>query len=48
VIQIVALLVALTPATPPAVAGGGAAASLVLLTWSFVVDVVWLRRPAAR
>lgn len=43
VVQIVALIVALAPVVPPGVSGPLSAAALALLTWSFWVDVAWLR-----
>ena len=46
VLQIVALIVCLGPPIPPAVVSPLAAASLVLLAWSFAVDVRWLHRAA--
>jgi phosphatidylglycerophosphate synthase len=42
VVQIVALLVALAPVTPPAIAWAVALSGLAVLTWSFAVDVAWL------
>jgi phosphatidylglycerophosphate synthase len=42
VVQIVALLVALAPVTPPAIAWAVALAGLGALTWSFAVDIAWL------
>jgi phosphatidylglycerophosphate synthase len=47
VIQGVALLVALGPIVPTWLAVAGNAAALVLLAWSFAVDVVWALRAAA-
>ncbi len=44
VIQIVGLIVAVAPIVPPLMASGVAAATLLLLAWSFAVDVVWLAR----
>ena len=44
VVQIVALIVALAPVVPPLAASLLAAAALVLLVWSFAVDIVWLLR----
>ena len=46
VVQIVALLVALAPATPPAVAWAATVAGLAALTWSFAIDIAWLARQA--
>jgi phosphatidylglycerophosphate synthase len=46
VVQIVALLVALAPVTPAALAWAVALAGLAVLTWSFAIDVVWLARQA--
>ncbi len=46
VIQIAALLVALLPVVPPAVATWLTALSLASLCYSFLVDVLWLRRAA--
>lgn len=43
VVQIVALIVALAPIVPPGVSAPLSAAALALLTWSFWVDVAWLR-----
>ena len=40
--SIVALLVALAPVTPPAIAWAAVAAGLAALTWSFAVDIAWL------
>lgn len=53
VVQGVALLVALGPIVPQELAARGAAVALVVLAWSFAVDVVWLlsaepRRAAGR
>jgi phosphatidylglycerophosphate synthase len=42
VVQIIALLVALAPVVPPALAWAVALAGLVVLGWSFAVDVAWL------
>ena len=42
VVQIVALLVALAPVVPPALASTAAALALAALAWSFAVDVAWL------
>jgi len=42
VVQIAALIAALAPIVPPSAALALAAGSLVLLTWSFAVDVAWL------
>jgi len=47
VVQGVALLVALGPIIPPWLAVGGNAIALALLTWSFVVDVLWALRAAS-
>jgi phosphatidylglycerophosphate synthase len=44
VLQIVALLVALAPVTPPALAMTAAVAGLAVLAWSFAIDVAWLAR----
>ena len=44
VVQIVGLLVAVLPVVPPAVSSPVAAASLVVLAYSFLVDTVWLWR----
>ena len=44
VVQGVVLLVALGPIIPQPMAVAVAAAGLVMLTWSFAVDVVWLLR----
>jgi phosphatidylglycerophosphate synthase len=44
VVQIVALLVAMGPILPRWFAQGVAATGLAILTWSFAVDVAWLRR----
>jgi phosphatidylglycerophosphate synthase len=44
VVQIVALIVGMAPIIPPAVSAALAAVGLVLLAWSFWVDVRWLRR----
>lgn len=46
VVQGVALLVALGPIIPPALAAGGAAGALALLAWSFALDTRWLLRQA--
>jgi phosphatidylglycerophosphate synthase len=46
VLQIVALLVALSPVTPPVLAGAAAVAGLAVLAWSFAIDVAWLARQA--
>jgi phosphatidylglycerophosphate synthase len=46
VIQLVGLSVALAPVTPIQISVAVAAATLALLTWSFAVDVIWLRRGA--
>lgn len=48
VVQVAALLVALVPVTPPAVAAGVCGGALALLAYSFAVDVLWLARPADR
>lgn len=47
VVQVVTLLAALAPVLPPRISAGVAAAGLLLLTWSFAVDVVWLARHRA-
>ena len=44
VVQIAGLIVALTPAVPPATSAPVAAISLAVLSYSFLVDVVWLWR----
>lgn len=44
VVQVVALIVALAPIVPPRVSGPLSAAALALLSWSFWVDVAWLKR----
>lgn len=44
VVQIIVLIVALAPIVPPTVSAPLSAAALVLLAWSFWVDVVWLRQ----
>jgi phosphatidylglycerophosphate synthase len=44
VIQVVALIVALTPLVPPLAATLLAGAALAALVWSFAVDVAWLMR----
>jgi hypothetical protein len=44
VLQFVGLGVALTPVTPVFISVPVAAATLVALTWSFALDVIWLRR----
>ena len=44
VLQFVALSVALAPVTPLRISVPVAAATLAALTWSFAVDVIWLRR----
>jgi phosphatidylglycerophosphate synthase len=46
VLQIVSLIGALVPAVTPPWSGAVASAGLVLLAWSFAVDVVWLARRA--
>lgn len=43
VVQIVALIVALAPIVPPGLSAPLSAAALVLLSWSFWLDVAWLR-----
>jgi phosphatidylglycerophosphate synthase len=48
VVQVVALIVGLAPIVTPALAAPLAAAALALLCWSFLVDVVWLRRADSR
>lgn len=48
VIQGIALLVALGPVIPPAIAFGVCVSALVMLTWSFAVDTVWLLRPSTQ
>lgn len=44
VVQITALIVCLGPIVPPAASAALAAASVVLLAWSFAIDIVWLAR----
>ena len=44
VLQVLSLLAALTPAVPAPWSGGVAAAGLLLLSYSFLVDVAWLWR----
>lgn len=44
VVQITALILALTPVVPPALGAPLSAAALALLVWSFWIDVAWLRR----
>ena len=46
VLQIVSLIGALVPGVPPPWSSAVALAGLVLLVWSFAVDVVWLARRA--
>lgn len=48
VVQIVALIVALAPIVPPWVSVPLAAAALVVLAWSFWVDIAWLARQRHR
>jgi phosphatidylglycerophosphate synthase len=48
VVQTIALLFVMTPLVPPAVAGPIAAGALLALALSFLIDVVWLKREAAR
>ena len=48
VVQGVVLLTCLGPIIPASVAVTAAAAALALLIWSFGVDILWLRRAAAR
>lgn len=45
VIQGIALLVALGPVIPSDIAVGVSALALAMLTWSFVIDTLWLLRP---
>ena len=47
VVQVVALILAVAPFVPAAVAAGIAAIGLCALTGSFLADVLWLRRHAA-
>lgn len=47
VVQIVSLLAALAPITPPPAGALVAGLGLAALAWSFAVDIVWLRRTAA-
>jgi hypothetical protein len=42
VVQIVGLIVALSPLVTPAAASAVAVTGLALLTWSFAVDTRWL------
>ena len=44
VVQVVTLIAALLPSLEPAAASAIAAAGLVALTWSFLVDILWLWR----
>ncbi len=44
--QVAALMICLTPIVSPALAAPILASALVLLTWSFSVDLAWLRRQA--
>lgn len=44
VVQIVALILALTPVVPPSLSAPLSAAALALLVWSFWTDVAWLRQ----
>lgn len=46
VVQIAALVVLIFPPTPEAVLLPIAAVAAVLLTWSFLVDIIWLTRRA--
>ena len=46
VLQVVSLWLALAPFVPPPWSGGLAAVGLVLLCYSFLVDLVWLSRQA--
>jgi phosphatidylglycerophosphate synthase len=46
VLQIVSLIVALAPGVPPPWSSAIALAGLLLLVWSFALDVVWLARRA--
>ncbi len=48
VVQLVALIVALTPVVPAGVCRSVAAAGLVVLTFSFGLDLAWLIRNAPR
>lgn len=48
VLQVLSLLIALVPAVPVPWSSGIAAAGLVLLCYSFLVDVAWLRRRSDR
>ena len=47
VVQIVTLIVALAPIVAPPLSDAVAGAGLVLLAWSFAVDVAWLSRRRA-
>jgi phosphatidylglycerophosphate synthase len=44
VVQVVALIAALLPSIDPAASSAIAAAALAALTWSFLVDILWLWR----
>lgn len=46
--QVAALLICITPIIGPALATPILASALALLTWSFWVDVAWLKREAAK
>lgn len=47
VLQVAALTIALVPLVPPPASAAVAAVALAALTWSFLVDVRWLRVHAA-
>jgi len=47
VVQVAALTIALAPIVPPSASAPLAAAALAALTWSFLIDTLWLWRRAA-
>ena len=46
VVQVAALTIVLVPTVPPSVCAPIAAAALLMLTWSFLIDTLWLFRRA--
>jgi len=47
VLQVVSLVIAIAPFVSPGVSAPLSACALALLTWSFLIDVAWLRRHAS-
>jgi len=46
VVQVAALTIVLVPTVPPSICAPIAAAALLMLTWSFLIDTLWLFRRA--